>query len=154
MATGGKALGVVFSEQDFDAVTTDDLTVTGTFSVPAYSVEDLTVSDDLTVGGDAAVTGLVAAATITASSGLTTNAFSSTGTSAIGNAAGDTIGMYGATPVVQRATAGSHTVIATTVAVSTTSAIWGFSTSTQANAAIAAIAELQATVLALGIWAA
>jgi UDP-N-acetyl-D-mannosaminuronic acid transferase (WecB/TagA/CpsF family) len=66
----------------------------------------------------------------------------------------DTVGFYGTTPVVQRATAASHTTIATTVAVSTTSAIWGFSTSTQANNAIAAIAEIQATLVAIGIWAA
>jgi UDP-N-acetyl-D-mannosaminuronic acid transferase (WecB/TagA/CpsF family) len=72
----------------------------------------------------------------------------------LGQATTSVVGFYGTTPVVQRATAASHTVIATTVAVSTTSAIWGFSTSTQANNAIAAIAELQATVLALGIWAA
>ncbi len=72
----------------------------------------------------------------------------------VGDSPGDYVGMYGATPVVQRATAASHTTIATTVAVSTTSAIWGFSTSTQANNAIAAIAEIQATLVAIGIWAA
>lgn len=72
----------------------------------------------------------------------------------LGNSASDKVTFYGGTPVVQRATAASHTVIATTVAVSTTSAIWGFSTSTQANNLIAAVAELQATVLALNIWAA
>ena len=81
----------------------------------------------------------------------------STGNTALGNAAADTIGMYGATPVVQRATAASHTTIATTVAISTTTAdvtSWGFSTSSQANALTAAVAELQATMVALGIWAA
>lgn len=72
----------------------------------------------------------------------------------IGNAPSDKMAFYGVTPVVQRATAASHTVIATTVAVSTTSAIWGFSTSTQANNAIAAIAELQAWMLSSGQWAA
>lgn len=72
----------------------------------------------------------------------------------LGTTATDKVAFYGATPVVQRATAASHTTIATTVAVSTTSAIWGFSTSTQANNAIAAIAEMQATLVALGIWAA
>lgn len=72
----------------------------------------------------------------------------------LGAAATDKVGLYGATPVVQRATAASHTTIATTVAVSTTSAIWGFSTSTQANALTAAVAELQATMVALGVWAA
>ena len=72
-------------------------------------------------------------------------------------ATGSTIGLYGAIPVVQRATAASHTTIATTVAISTTTAAvtsWGFSTSTQANALTAAVAELQATMVALGIWAA
>lgn len=70
----------------------------------------------------------------------------------LGYAATDLVGMYGATPVVQRATAASHTVIATTVAVSTTTAIWGFSTSTQANALTAAVAEIQATLSAIGMW--
>ena len=72
-------------------------------------------------------------------------------------AAADTVGMYGATPVVQRATAASHTTIATTVAISTTTGAvtsWGFSTSTQANALTAAVAEIQATLVAVGLWAA
>ena len=75
----------------------------------------------------------------------------------IGNAATDKIGFYGTTPVVQRATAATHTTIATTVSVSTTTASvtsWAFSTSTQANALIAAVAEIQATLVAIGIWAA
>ena len=75
----------------------------------------------------------------------------------LSQSAADLVGLYGATPVVQRATAGSHTTIATTVAVSTTSSVatgWGFSTSTQANALTAAVAEIQATLVALGIWAA
>jgi UDP-N-acetyl-D-mannosaminuronic acid transferase (WecB/TagA/CpsF family) len=72
----------------------------------------------------------------------------------VGDQASSLVGFYGTTPVVQRATAASHTTIATTVAVSTTSAIWGFSTSTQANNAINAIAEIQATLVAIGIWAA
>jgi len=77
----------------------------------------------------------------------------SDGTS-LGQSAADLISFYGATPIVQRATAASHTTIATTVAVSTTSAIWGFSTSSQANETIAAVAEIQATLVALGLWAA
>ena len=65
------------------------------------------------------------------------------------------VGIYGATPVVQRATAASHTTIATTVVVSTTGAnMWGFTTSSQGNAVLAAVAEIQATLVALGIWAA
>jgi len=64
-------------------------------------------------------------------------------------------GFYGATPVVQRATAASHTTIATTVVVSTTgSNMWGFTTSSQGNAVLAAVAEIQATLVAIGIWAA
>ncbi len=66
-----------------------------------------------------------------------------------------TWGVYGATPVVQRATAASHTTIATTVVVSTTGAnMWGFTTSSQGNAVLAAVAEIQATLVACGIWAA
>lgn len=88
----------------------------------------------------------------------TTSTFVGGGTpQLIGNAASDKVGFYGTTPVVQRATAGSHTTIATTVAVSTTTGAitsWGFSTSTQANGLTAAVAEIQATLVALGIWAA
>lgn len=74
-----------------------------------------------------------------------------------GTTSSDLVGFYGQTPVVQRATAASHTTIATTVAISTTTAAvtsWGFSTSTQANNLINAVAEIQATLVALGIWAA
>ncbi len=73
----------------------------------------------------------------------------------LGQSASDLISLYGATPVVQRATAASHTTIATTVVVSTTGAnMWGFTTSTQGNEVLAAVAEIQATLVALGIWAA
>lgn len=75
----------------------------------------------------------------------------------VGYAATNKVGFYGTTPVVQRATAASHTTIATTVAISTTTGSvtsWGFSTSTQANNLTAAVAEIQATLVALGIWAA
>ena len=73
----------------------------------------------------------------------------------IGGEAAAEVGMYGATPVVQRATAASHTTIATTVVVSTTGAnMWGFTTSSQGNEVLAAVAEIQATLVALGIWAA
>ena len=70
---------------------------------------------------------------------------------------GGYVGFYGTTPVVQRATAASHTTIATTVSISTTTGAvtsWGFSTSTQANELIAAVAEIQATLVASGLWAA
>lgn len=49
-------------------------------------------------------------------------------------------GIFGITPRPQQSVG---SVIATTVAVSTTSAIWGFSTSTQANALITAVAAIQ-----------
>ena len=66
----------------------------------------------------------------------------------LGQAAADKVGFFGATPVVQQAVG---TVIATTVAVSTTSAIWGFSTSTQANALITAVAAIQTALANLGL---
>lgn len=73
----------------------------------------------------------------------------------LGSAATSLVGFYGTTPVVQRATAASHTTIATTVVVSNTGAnMWGFTTSSQGNAVLAAVAEIQATLVAIGIWAA
>lgn len=75
----------------------------------------------------------------------------------VGATTSEVVGFYGTTPVVQRATAASHTTIATTVTVSTTTGAitsWGFSTSTQANNLINAVAEIQATLVAIGIWAA
>jgi len=60
----------------------------------------------------------------------------------IGGAASDKVGFYGATPVVQRATATTHT---TTNVV--TSASFG-------TLQVAQIQEIQNTLIALGIWAA
>lgn len=60
----------------------------------------------------------------------------------VGNAASDKVGFYGATPVVQRATATTHT---TTNVV--TSASFG-------TLQVAQIQEIQNTLIALGIWAA
>lgn len=60
----------------------------------------------------------------------------------IGAAASDKVGFYGATPVVQRATATTHT---TTNVV--TSASFG-------TLQVAQIQEIQQTLIALGIWAA
>ncbi len=76
----------------------------------------------------------------------------------VGPSAAAGVGFYGTTPVVQRATASSHTTITTTVAVSTlttgSTSTWGFASSTQANQIVSAVAEIQATLVALGIWAA
>jgi hypothetical protein len=60
----------------------------------------------------------------------------------IGGAATDKVGFYGATPVVQRATATSHT---TTNVV--TSASFG-------TLQVAQVQEIQNTLIALGLWAA
>jgi len=60
----------------------------------------------------------------------------------VGGAAADKVGFYGATPVVQRATATTHT---TTNVV--TSASFG-------TLQVAQIQEIQNTLIALGIWAA
>lgn len=60
----------------------------------------------------------------------------------IGSSASEKIGFYGATPVVQRATATTHT---TTNVV--TSASFG-------TLQVAQIQEIQNTLIALGIWAA
>ena len=60
----------------------------------------------------------------------------------VGNSAADKVGFYGTTPVVQRATATTHT---TTNVV--TSASFG-------TLQVAQIQEIQNTLIALGIWAA
>lgn len=60
----------------------------------------------------------------------------------IGSSASEKVGFYGATPVVQRATATTHT---TTNVV--TSASFG-------TLQVAQIQEIQNTLIALGIWAA
>ena len=63
----------------------------------------------------------------------------------------DKLGFFGTTPVAQQSL--TVTTVATTVAVSTTSAIWGFSTSTQANQLIVAVDELLSLVATLGLGA-
>lgn len=60
----------------------------------------------------------------------------------IGGAATNKVGFYGATPVVQRATAATHTTTAVV-----TSASFG-------TLQVAQIQEIQNTLIALGLWAA
>lgn len=67
----------------------------------------------------------------------------------LGQSATDLVGFYGATPVAQQAV-GSE--IATTAAVpSTSSTGFAFATSAQANAALNAIADIQAALKNLGL---
>lgn len=61
------------------------------------------------------------------------------------------ISFYGGTPQVQAAFAAA--AVETTAAVSTTSAIWGFSTSTQANAIVSLVNEIRAELVALNLVA-
>lgn len=61
------------------------------------------------------------------------------------------LAFYGQTPAAR--TAFSAAAVATTVAVSTTSNIWGFSTSTQANAIVSLVNEIRAALVTLGLKA-
>jgi UDP-N-acetyl-D-mannosaminuronic acid transferase (WecB/TagA/CpsF family) len=61
------------------------------------------------------------------------------------------IAFFGATPAAR--TAFSAAAIATTVALSTTTSLWGFSTSTQANAIISLCNEIRAAIITLGLKA-
>lgn len=61
------------------------------------------------------------------------------------------LAFYGTTPATQPQM--SNSAVATTVAVSTTSNIWGFSTSTQANALVALVNEIRAKLVTLGLVA-
>lgn len=63
----------------------------------------------------------------------------------------DKLSMFGATPVVQQSVTAD--TITTTGAVSTTSNIWGFSTSTQANEIVTAVSEILAALANVGIVA-
>lgn len=68
----------------------------------------------------------------------------------IGAAATSKLAFYGGTPIVQRSGA-AQAAIATTLAVTTTTALWGFSTSTQANDIVTLCNELRALVVALNL---
>lgn len=63
----------------------------------------------------------------------------------------DPISFYGATPAAR--TAFTAAAVVTTNAVSTTSSIWGFSTSTQANAIVSLVNEIRAALVTLGLKA-
>jgi hypothetical protein len=67
----------------------------------------------------------------------------------LGNDINDKVSLYGVTPIIQRTNA-SQAAVATTVAVSTTSSLWGFSGSTQANAIVTLVNELRAALVAIG----
>ena len=61
------------------------------------------------------------------------------------------ISFYGASPAAR--TALSNAAVATTLAISTTTTQWAYSTSTQANALVALVNELRAKLVALGLTA-
>ncbi len=70
----------------------------------------------------------------------------------IGQSASDKLGFYGlAIPIVQPS--GTVAAAATTLAVSTTTAQWFFSTSTQANALVSLANDIRAKLVALGLIA-
>lgn len=66
-----------------------------------------------------------------------------------GKAATEKLGFYGATPVVQP-TSASQAAVATTLSVST-AGIFGFTTSTQANAIVTLVNQLRADFVTLGL---
>ena len=61
------------------------------------------------------------------------------------------ISFYGATPAAR--TAFSQASVATTLAISTTTTKWGFSTSTQANDLVSLANEMRAALVTLGLKA-
>ncbi len=67
-----------------------------------------------------------------------------------GRTTSDKIAFYGATPASRPS---APTAVATTVALSTTSLKWGYSTSTQANAIVTAVNTLIGIVTSLGLAA-
>lgn len=69
----------------------------------------------------------------------------------MGKTTSDPIAFFGSTPVTQQSL--TNTTVATTVAISTTTAKWGFSTSTQANDIIVAVDEILSLLKNLGLGA-
>lgn len=67
----------------------------------------------------------------------------------VGGSTSGTLGFYGTTPVAQRTTT-VGAAVATTAAVSTTSNIWGFSTSTQANNLVSMVNSIYGALTSLG----
>jgi len=67
----------------------------------------------------------------------------------IGKSTSEKLAFYGSTPVTQQSV--TVTTITSTNAVSTTSNIWGFSTSTQANQIVTAVNEILAALKNLGL---
>lgn len=73
-----------------------------------------------------------------------------TGGHRIGRTTSDKIAFFGGTPTTRQT---APTAVATTVAISTTTTKWGFSTSTQANAIVTAVNSLIGIVTTLGLAA-
>ncbi len=71
--------------------------------------------------------------------------------SLIGLTSTEPLAFWGATPAAR--TAFSNAAVETTVAISTTTTKWGFSTSTQANAIVALVNEIRAALVTLGLKA-
>ncbi len=67
----------------------------------------------------------------------------------IGATATDKVSFYGTTPAAQRAAVAQATF---TITIGTSETCWGFKTSDQFNAFVAQLAEIQATLTALGLW--
>lgn len=65
-----------------------------------------------------------------------------------GKTSSDKIAFFGGTPTTRPSSA---TAVATTVAISTTTTKWGYSTSTQANAIVTAVNALIGIVTSLGL---
>lgn len=69
----------------------------------------------------------------------------------VGLNSSEPLAFWGATPAAR--TAFSAAAVDTTVAISTTTTKWGFSTSTQANALVSLVNEIRAALVTLGLKA-
>lgn len=67
----------------------------------------------------------------------------------IGFDTSEKLSVYGKTPIVQRSGA-AQAAVDTTLAISTTTTTWHFSTSTQANAVVTLVNEMRAALVAFG----
>jgi hypothetical protein len=68
---------------------------------------------------------------------------------------GDLVGFYGTTPIaVQTATTAPSTTAAVQYSLNATVFVWGYSTSTQADAVVALVRQLRQDLIDIGILAA
>jgi len=134
-ATGGAALGIPYAQQEFDTITTRNLTVTGTQTVATEALADVTISGSAAILNASTDTLAFYGATLTTQPAAISAVTTATLTSVTTTAASSTT-PYGYTTSTQ-----ADAIVATLNAV----AVRAAALTTEGNAIRAAIATLGLT---------